>query len=120
MNALMSIPHRVRVTMSSLEIAELLGTCHDSVKRTIERLSERVAIGLPPLVEVKNHLGQTVAEYRVSKRDSYVVVAQLSPEFTARLVDRWQQLETRHSGPAIPQSFAEALRLAADQLETIE
>ena len=27
------------------------------------------------------------------KRDSIVVVAQLSPEFTAVLVDRWQELE---------------------------
>ena len=80
-------------TMSSREIAELVEVRHDSVRRTIERLAERAVIQLPPLVEVKNHLGQTVGEYRVGKRDSYVIVAQLSPEFTARLVDRWQQLE---------------------------
>ncbi|KAF1014473.1 MAG: hypothetical protein GAK31_01958 [Stenotrophomonas maltophilia] len=29
------------------------------------------------------------------KRDSIIVVAQLSPEFTARLVDRWQELEAK-------------------------
>jgi anti-repressor protein len=34
-----------------------------------------------------------VSVYQLVKRDSYVVVAQLSPEFTARLVDRWQELE---------------------------
>jgi hypothetical protein len=33
--------------------------------------------------------------YLVSKRDSYIVVAQLCPEFTARLVDRWQELENK-------------------------
>lgn len=84
------------VTMSSREIAELVGVRHDSVKRTIERLAEKGVIQLPPLVDVKNHLGQTVQEYRVGKRDSYVIVAQLSPEFTARLVDRWQELENAH------------------------
>ncbi|TBL45867.1 phage regulatory protein/antirepressor Ant, partial [Klebsiella oxytoca] len=48
-------------------------------------------------------------------RDSYVIVAQLSPEFTARLVDRWQELESKQS--LIPQSLPEALRLAADLAE---
>lgn len=96
------------LTMSSREIAELLEARHDNVKRTIERLSERGVIQLPPMEEVTNHLGQTVIEYRVGKRDSYVIVAQLSPEFTARLVDRWQQLEdevdsfgNRYSRPAL-------------------
>jgi phage regulator Rha-like protein len=85
------------LTMSSQEIADLVNARHDSVKRTIERLSEKGAIQLPPLVEVKNHLGQTVEQYVFSgekgKRDSFVVVAQLSPEFTGALVDRWQMLE---------------------------
>lgn len=85
--------------MTSREIADLLDVRHDSVRRTIERLADKAVIQLPPLVEVKNHLGQTIGEYVFSgeqgKRDSYVVVAQLSPEFTARLVDRWQELEQR-------------------------
>jgi phage antirepressor YoqD-like protein len=54
------------------------------------------------------------------KRDTYVVVAQLSPEFTARIVDRWQELEAKHAQPAIPQTYAEALQLAADQARQIE
>ncbi|MFN3354803.1 MAG: phage antirepressor KilAC domain-containing protein [Pseudomonas sp.] len=86
--------------MSSQEIADLVSARHDSVKRTIERLAEKGVIQLPPLVEVKNHLGQTVELYQVCKRDSFVVVAQLSPEFTARLVDRWQELEEVSAKPA--------------------
>lgn len=82
-------------TMSSREIADLLNSRHDKVKQSIERLAERGVIQLPPMGEVKNHLGQTVQEYRVGKRDSYVIVAQMSPEFTARLVDRWQELEAQ-------------------------
>jgi phage regulator Rha-like protein len=88
-----------RATMSSQEIAELVVARHDSVKRTIERLADRGVIQLPPLVEVKNHLKQTVEQYQVCKRDSFVVVAQLSPEFTAALVDRWQELEGQIAQP---------------------
>lgn len=109
------------VTMSSLEIAALVESRHDKVKQSIERLAERGVITLPPLGEVSNTGAgpSLIAAYFVSKRDSYIVVAQLSPEFTARLVDRWQELE---AGAAVklPQSFAQALRLAAEQAEQIE
>lgn len=107
------------LTMSSREIADLVESRHDSVKRTIERLQDKGLIQLTPMVEVKNHLGQVVTEYQLIKRDSYVVVAQLSPEFTARLVDRWQELENQQM-LQIPQTLSEALRLAADQAEQIE
>lgn len=86
-------------TMSSQEIADLVGSRHDDVKRSIARLADRGTIQLPPLAEVKNHLGQSVAVYQVCKRDSFVVVAQLSPEFTAALVDRWQELEGQIAQP---------------------
>ncbi|MDP1165211.1 phage regulatory protein/antirepressor Ant, partial [Klebsiella pneumoniae] len=39
------------------------------------------------------------------KRDSIIVVAQLCPEFTARLVDRWQELEAQIAKPADPMQF---------------
>lgn len=108
------------LTMSSQEIADLVNARHDSVKRAIERLAEKRTIQLPPLVEVKNHLGQTVEQYAFSgekgKRDSFVVVAQLSPEFTGAVVDRWQALENGLA-PSLPQDLPAALRLAADLAE---
>ena len=97
------------LTMTSAEIGELVESRHDSVKRTIERLAERGVIQLPPLVDVPNHLGQTVSVYQLEKRDSLVVVAQLSPEFTARIVDRWQELEAQQA-PALPATYLDALR----------
>ncbi len=109
------------LTMSSREIAELVNSRHDKVKQSIERLAERGTIQHPPMGEVKNHLGQTVQEYRVGKRDSYVIVAQLSPEFTARLVDRWQELEEQVSANAVAipdfSDPAAAARAWADQFE---
>ena len=108
-------------TMSSREIAELLECRHDNVRRTIERLAERAVIQLPPLEEVKNHLGQTVTEYRVGKRDSYVIVAQLSPEFTARLVDRWQQLEEQAHASVDPRrALSDPAALRTLLLENVE
>lgn len=110
-------------TMSSREIADLVEKRHDNVLRTIEALAQRGAIGLPQIEEVSNDGPgpKTVRRYRVGKRDSYVIVAQLSPEFTARLVDRWQELEHAAPAPAmpLPKTFAEALRLAADQQDVI-
>lgn len=94
------------LTMSSNEIASLVEKRHDNVKRTIETLANTNIIRLPQIEEVKNHLGQMVKEYIFSgeqgKRDSIIVVAQLSPEFTARLVDRWQELEAQLAKPVDP------------------
>ncbi|MBK5927529.1 hypothetical protein CCR87_09355 [Rhodobaculum claviforme] len=83
--------------MSSREIAELVEKRHDSVKRTVERLVERGVIEVLPVVEdqIETSHGRkhTATTYHLGQRDTYIVVAQLSPEFTARVVDRWQELE---------------------------
>jgi phage antirepressor YoqD-like protein len=107
--------------MTSREIANLVESRHDSVKRTIARLVNAAAIGAPPLVEYLDDLGRTATEYKIGKRDSYVIVAQLSPQFTARLVDRWQELEQRLV-TALPDftNPAEAARAWAAQYEARE
>lgn len=111
-------------TMSSREIAELVGKRHDNVKRLIDNLADKGVIRLPQIEDVRNHQEQLVKTYIFSgeqgKRDSIVVVAQLSPEFTAKLVDRWAELEQQAKQLQIPQSFAEALQLAANQALKIE
>nr|WP_275381708.1 phage antirepressor KilAC domain-containing protein [Xenorhabdus bovienii] len=118
-------PATQAVTMSSIEIAELVDSRHDKVKQSIERLAKRGVIQLPPMGKVNNIQSNSPNSYsdayifsgEKGKRDSIIVVAQLSPEFTARLVDRWQELENKLSQPQIPQSLPEALRLAADLAE---
>jgi len=95
------------LTMSSLDIAQVVNSRHDKVKQSIERLAtdnqhRKAIIQLPPMGEVTNAQGQTVSVYHVNKRDSYVIVAQLSPEFTAALVDRWQELEQKQAQPENP------------------
>ncbi|MDD0969701.1 Rha family transcriptional regulator [Pseudomonas aphyarum] len=106
------------VTMSSQEIADLVGSRHDDVKRSIDRLVARGVISQPPMADgPKAGNGVVVQEYRVSKRDSYVIVAQLSPEFTAALVDRWQALEER---AARPMTQAEITAANANHLVAVE
>ncbi len=127
------------LTMSSREIADLVESRHDNVKRAIERLSERqlnndgtvkrgAVIVRPPMEDeqIKDSMGRSRTESvyvfsgKQGKRDSLIVVAQLCPEFTARLVDRWHELEELVQQPAamqLPQTYSDALRLLADQVE---
>lgn len=96
-------------TMTSREIAELVESRHSDIMRSITRLATAGIIRQPPSAfsEEINNLGFKVKrEYFVfsgpeGKRDSIVVVAQNCPEFTARLVDRWQELEEKQQVPAL-------------------
>lgn len=104
--------------MSTREIAKLTSKDHKNVLRTIRSLIEQnVVAQIEPLkYEYKN---QFFDYYELSKRDSLVLVARLSPEFTAAVVDRWQELESKEQFK-IPQTFAEAMQLAADQAKQLE
>ncbi|KVO03693.1 hypothetical protein WL80_23920 [Burkholderia ubonensis] len=109
------------LTMSHREIAQLVESRPDTVKVAMERLRDRSLITFTSSTE-KSGGGRPGVVYRVGKRDSYVIVAQLSPEFTARLVDRWQELEAAAAEPkfSVPSTLSGALRLAAEQAELIE
>ncbi|WP_285763381.1 Rha family transcriptional regulator [Escherichia coli] len=96
-----------KATMTSIEIAELVGSRHSDVKRSIERLVAKGVIQHTPLATVENNQSLSPNKYTKAyffegeqgKRDSIIVVAQLSPEFTARLVDRWRELEEQVRQP---------------------
>ena len=87
--------------MLSLDIAELVQSELRAVNLSIERLSKRGVIQLPPMMKVENK--QSVSPNKFSnayifsgeqgKLDSITVVAQLCPEFTAAIVKRWYELE---------------------------
>jgi anti-repressor protein len=65
-----------------------------NIKISAERLAQKGTIALreTPYVDPQNK--QTYTEYQLNKRDSLILVAQNCPEFTARIVDRWQELES--------------------------
>lgn len=111
MSELSLIPETL--TMTSREIAELVEARHDNVKRAVERLAERSIFDIPPMEEYLDSLGRGGnTEYVLDKRSSMIVVAQLSPEFTARLYDRWQELEEK-----VKTLQAEAYEKSFDKLD---
>ena len=109
------------LTMSSRDIAELTGKEHKNVCRVIRDLiSDHILDAqLEPLKF--EYRGQWFDYYELSKRDSFVVVARLSPEFTAHIVDRWQELE-QQLNPVfnLPQDLPSALRALADTHEQLQ
>ena len=109
------------LTMSSRVIAELTGKEHKNVCRVIRDLilDHILDAQLEPLKF--EYRGQWFDYYELSKRDSFVVVARLSPEFTAHIVDRWQELE-QQLNPVfnLPQDLPSALRALADTHEQLQ
>lgn len=101
------------LTMNSREIATLTSKEHKNVLRTIRYLIDARILDaqIEPLkFEYRN---QWFDCYELNKRDSLVVVARLSPEFTAAVIDRWQELENANQFH-IPQTLPDALQLAAE------
>ena len=88
-----SVLNKSQLTMSSREIAELTNKEHKNVLRVIRELisAQLLDAQIEPLkFEYRN---QWLDYYELNKRDSLVIVARLSPEFMAFVVDRWQELE---------------------------
>lgn len=108
------------ITMSSREIADLVDQRHDNVKRTIETLGNKGVVSLPQIEEVSNTGPgpKIISVYNLCKRDSLIVVAQLCPEFTAKIVDRWQELEAQLQAPALNPANLSRLQLIQLALES--
>jgi phage antirepressor YoqD-like protein len=107
------------LTMSSREIAELVDARHNDVIATIERLFSKGLLRSSRISRREATGGRPLQVYDLCERDTHLVVAGYSDEHRAKVIDRWQELESMKA-PALPSSFAEALRLAADQAERIE
>jgi phage antirepressor YoqD-like protein len=109
------------ITMSSRDIAAITGKLHKNVTPVILSLQADGLLTADIQPSTFEHRGNTYTEYNLCKRDSILLVARLSPEFTAALVDRWQELESQQSPKHIlPQTFSEALMLAANQAAELE
>lgn len=89
------------IKMNSQEIADLVQLRHDNVKRTIETLVNSGVI-IQPQIEDEQFLdamGRSratqvyVFEGEQGKRDTTIIVAQLSPQFLGTVIDRWFYLE---------------------------
>lgn len=99
MNAVISITNAATPqTMSSREIAELCNARHNDVVATIQRLFDqgilRESRNIPRAVPPEGR-GRPIEVYDLTKRDTLVVVSGYSAELRAKIIDRWQELETK-------------------------
>jgi len=113
-------------TMSSREMSNLCSKEHRNVLSVIRGLVDGGLLkNTIPSIYIHEQNGQQYNEFLSDQRDSLVIVARLSPEFMAAVIDRWQALEQSAINPVapefhIPQTKSEALRLAADLQEQVE
>lgn len=109
-------------TMSSLEIAELTERNHKDVMRSIREMEpawEKINGRKFALVEYKDAKGEMRPCYELTKTECLYIATKFNDEARAKLVIRWEELEMQNRNK-MPKTFAEALRLAAEQAEEIE
>ena len=111
-------------TMSSLQIAELTGKNHKEVMRSIRNMEpawEKVNGRRFALVEYRDNKGEMRPCYQLTKIECLYIATKFNDEARAKLVLRWEELETANAKQyQVPASFREALLLAAAQQEQIE
>lgn len=117
----------IEQTMSSREIAELTGKRHDHVLRDCDTLNDNYEkMGFPRIGEGyythPNTGNQKHREYLLTKMQTFDLMTGYNVELRIKVNRRWAELEAKEQAQnsQIPQSFSEALRLAAEQAEKIE
>ena len=116
--------NEINKTMSSREIANLCEKRHDHVCRDIDNLNQSYELmGLPKVGEGyythPNTGSQQHRQFLLNKEQTIDLITGYRSDIRIRINRRWQELE-RQAQPQIPQSYAEALQLAADQAKQLE
>ena len=106
MNQLIAM--NAEMTMSSREIASIVGASHHNMLKTIRSLvSDGVISGNETPYEHEQN-GQTYPEFLLNFRDTMVVMSGFRADLRAKIIDRWQELEAQ-AKPQVPQTYAAAL-----------
>lgn len=110
-------------TMTSLEIAELTGKQHQHVMRDIRALLDQGVdasnFGLTSYTDKSNRQSPC---YTLTKKGCLILASGYDALLREKIINRWEELETkeRTGGFVVPQTFSQALMLAARQQEEIE
>ena len=98
---------KMQPTMTSVEIAELTGKQHRNVLAAIRKMEpawENVTqskFGVSNYVDAK---GQTRPCYQLTKTECLYIATKFNDEARAKLVLRWEELETKTRMPAVNSS----------------
>ena len=102
------------------EITDLIGVEHNKAMRKVEELANEDGFGtLAKTATVYNGKGQTIDTYQFTKKQAIAVGARLNNAMLMKVINRLEELEIKSSFQ-IPQTYSEALMLAAKQAEQIE
>ena len=88
-------------TMTSREIAELTGKQHKHVLADIRKMLEDLDLRSDDLsVDLPDSYGRMQPGFQLPKRETLILVSGYSIPMRARIVDRWEALETGKATPA--------------------
>lgn len=121
MNDLTTTTAGTPVNMTSIELAELTGKRHDNVmadirKMLVELYGDGRVLSFQETVNRPNPSGGAPIRstiFKLPKRETLILVSGYSVAMRAKIIDRWQELESA-TGVRVPTTLAAALRLAAD------
>lgn len=107
-------------TMTSLQIAELTGKRHDAILRDIRNLLEQ-GVGAHNFVETSytDKSNRQSPCYELTKTGCLILASGYNPLLREKIINRWIELETAVR-LNVPQTYSQALMLAAKQAEQIE
>lgn len=103
-------------TMSSLEIAKLTGKEHKNVLADIRRILEEMNEGGELRFE-RTYLSEQNKElpcFNLPRRECDIVISGYSLPYRVKIIDRWQELESKNQ---LPRDYPAALRALADEAE---
>ena len=108
------------LTMSSREISTLTGKKHYNVMRDIELLAAQLEVDVSKFAHIYlDSMNRQQTEYLLDKDTCLCLVAGYNAKLRMAIIKRWQQLE-QATTPRLPQTYLEALRALADEVEAHE
>ena len=121
MHQLLSLPNTQAPTMSSREIATLCDKRHDNVMADIRKMFAELDMNAPEFSGTfTTEQGNTYECFNLPKRECLILVSGYSLILRTKIIDRWAELEARLPQVTLPQTFADALRAYADEVEAHE
>lgn len=101
--------------MTSKEIATITGKPHNDVLKAIRAMEPawyKITEGNFSLSEYTDPTGRKLPMYQLTKTECLYIATKFNDEARAKLVIRWEELETkeRQTVPALPQTYLEALK----------
>lgn len=115
---ILSLPNET--TMSSIDIAHELNKRHDHIMRDIRNQLDQQGLGHPIFGDTyRTKQNKELDCFSLDYDQTMILVSGYSIPLRAKIIKRWSELEQARK-PFLPQSFSEALQLAADQAKKLE